>query len=1024
MTAKPFNIARWGIEHPSILIYLMLLILLTGGMSFFQLGQRDLPIFSIKTMVLSANWPGASAEEMERLVTDPLEAKLLEVPWLKDVTSFTKPGEVWMTINIEDFMPGGPKYVPDRWYEVRKKIGDIAGSLPTGVQGPFFNDEFGDIYVIMYGFTADGFSNAELKKYAEKARNALVRNDSVEKAILYGVHPQRIYVDIDDRRLSQYAISPTLIADTLMAHNSITSPGRFEGKERFHQLRINSSFSSLEDIAALPLVLPDNTVIRLDDVAKVYRGYEDPVSFKFKVNGKQAIGLAITMREGAQLLGLSDDVAKTMAAFRQQLPAGIQLERVADQPASVRIAINRFLIKLLIAVFIVLLVSHFSLGFRTGLVVALAIPLVLGMVFVVMNWWEIDITRISLGALIIALGLLVDDAMIVVEMMHVKLEQGWERMKAATFAYTATAKPMLSGTLIAAAGFLPVYAVNASPREILGDLFLVIGIALVASWIVAVLFTPFLAYRFLKPHKIPEGAEADGVDLYQRPLFQTFRKLVEWCMLRRWRVIVVAAMMFAGAVVGTGYTKSELFPGNDRPEVLADIWFGEDATFASMEKDLATIEEFLSGHDSVDNFVTFIGGDTLRVQNDMYIEMPNRNYVKIIAIAKDLQNRELLKAEWRTLLAHNLPQIRTRVYNLKYGVPFGYPVSYRITGENRQTLRGLAVRLSEIVASHPETYGVHSNWREEILTVDIKVDLPRAALAGIDPASLSRNLSAMFNGFPVTQYREDNNQIAVMMRNSMQTRFDLDRLETLNIPTGQGGWLPLGEIATFEYRMEEGVLWRFNGYRSVTIQAMLPDNVQSLVVHGQLKEQLDEFAAGLPPGYSLSPGGIVEASKMIDGQIAKTLPLLLTIIFTLLMFQLNSMSKMVLVLATVPLALIGMVPAMLFFDLPFGVVVRFGVLALIGIIIRNSIILIDQIDQDLGRGLPVWEAVLESTVRRARPIVLTALAAILAMGPLVTDYFWGPMAVSMMFGLAVATLLTLTVFPAMYCAWYRLKPTA
>ena len=1027
------NLALWGIEHSSLLIYLIIVMLIAGTAAFFQLGQRDLPVFAIKTMVVSAKWPGASAEEMSQFVTDPIETKLLEVPWLKDVTSFSKPGETWLIVNTEDFMPDGKTRMKDRFYDVRKKLSDIAHQLPSGVQGPFFNDEFGDIYSMVYSFNSDTYSFAELKNYAEKARNALVRIEPVEKAILYGVQEEKIFVEIDDKRIAALGIDPLRVASLLRSHNEVQNNGQIEGQQAYYRLHLNDRFRSIQDIAHMPIGTREQRVIYLEDIARVYHGYEDPPRFRVRANGKPSISLAITMRNGSQLLDMSDQVSEVMTGFINNLPVGINVALIADQPESVRDSINRFLLKLLIAVLIVLVVCYFSLGLRTGLIVALAIPMVLGTVFVLMYIWGVDLTRVSLGALVIALGLLVDDAMIVVELMHVKLEQGWDRLKAATFAYTSAAMPMLSGTLIAAAGFLPVFIVNASPRDILGDLFVVISSALISSWVIAVLFTPFLSYKLLK-HGAKNKTESASPSLhsnqssqdavYQSPNYQKFRTIVAWCMTHyRW-VIGASLLCFVLTIIGLQKVKMQFFPDNDRSEVLIDIWFPEGAAYRHMEEKITQIEAQIASYEGAKDYVAYVGGDTLRAQNDMYVEQPNANFAKIIIIAEDLAARERLKTHLKHYFATHLPSLRSRVYSLTYGLPFSYPVQYLITGDDPEKLGQISEQMKALLKTHPATREVHDNRREQRMGVNITLDLPRLAALGGDPARLAQSLSSMLDGVPVTHYRDGNDLIAVVIRNHSENRQNLDMLESLQIPIGNGKTAPLSELASIDYRFDSSVLWRHNGYRAITVQALLEGDIQNFEVHTQISTKLNALIDTLPNGYNIEAVGEVEISQMVDRQLAKTLPFVVVVILTLLMLQLNSMKKMALVLMTVPLGLIGVVSILLVMDLPFGLVARLGVLALVGIIIRNTIILIDQIDQDLASGASPWEAVLESTVRRARPIILTALAAILAMIPLMTDYFWGPMAVTMMNGLWVATLLTLLVFPAMYVAWYKIKPPA
>lgn len=1018
------NLARWGIEHSQVLIYLMIIILITGTFAFFKLGQRDLPAFAIKTIVVSVNWPGASAEEMSQFVTDPIETKLLEVPWLKNVSSFSKPGEAWLVVNIDDFMPNASVKMTDRAYEIRKKIGDISHRLPAGVEGPFFNDEFGDIFAMVYSFNSDDYSFAQIKDYVEEARNAVARIESVEKAVLYGVQDEKVFVELDDKRMSALGLDPLQIGVLLNMHNKVQNRGRIEGRQSYYRLQLNDRFDSIDSIKKMPIGLKDGSVIHLQNIASVHRGYDDPPLFRMRVNGKPSIGLGITMRKGYQLLTLSDKVKTTMSEFAEQLPAGINVSLVADQPRSVQAQINRFLLKLVLAIIIVLIICYFSLGFRTGFIVALAIPVVLGVVFVLMYIWGIPLTRVSLGALVISLGLLVDDAMIVVELVHVKLEQGWERLKAATFAYASTAKPMLSGTLIASIGFLPVFIVNAAPNEILGNLFVVISASLITSWLVAVLLTPYLSFKLLKVKPQMQTTNGNSSAMYQTFFYNKFRRLIAWCMLHKKIVLGFTALLFVLTIIGMQNVRMEFFPGNDRPEALVDIWFPEGTTYQQMERQVTDVEHLLDRQTNIENYIAYIGGDSLRVQNDMYLEQPNANYSKIIVIAKNLEAREELKNVLSEYFETDQSNVRARVYNLAYGLPFNYPMQYLITGSEPEKLASIAKQLKHILKEHSATRDVHDNRREKRMMVDIKLDLSHAAASGTNPAQLSKILSAMLDGLPVTQYREGNDQIAVVLRNQPNNRYNLDKIKYLQVPLGNGTTVALSELADINLKFEEGVIWRYNGYRSIIVQSLLEKGVLNFDVVTALKPEVDKLRETLPSGYRIEVFGEVDISQEVDGQLGKTLPFMLVAILTILMLELNSMKKMALVLMTVPLGLIGVVSILLLLNLSFGLVARLGMLALVGIIIRNTIILMDQIDQDLTAGSSPWNAVLESTVRRARPIILTALAAIFAMTPLVTDYFWGPMAITMMNGLWVATLLTLLVFPTMYVAFFRVeKPT-
>ncbi|MEC9339905.1 MAG: efflux RND transporter permease subunit [Pseudomonadota bacterium] len=1010
-----FNIAAWGIHHPSLLNFLMIAILITGVFAYTQLGQRDLPEFAIKVMVVSVRWPGASAAQVELQAVDPLEAKLYELPWLDNITSFSKPGEAFLIINVEEFTPDAANRMDDLWYQVRKKVDDIRPLLPSGIQGPFFNDEFGDIYGILYTISSATADPARLKDAAEQLRAALRTIDNVEKTVVYAQRPEAVYVEIDHQRLQTLGLPVRTISQTLRGYNEIVPAGEVAGPDRLYAVRTGAGLRTLNEIRALPLPADGTGPLRrLGDLAAVTRGYEDPPRFHLRANGQDAVALAITLREGSQMLEVSRAVAEAVEMAAANLPAGIEVNRVADQPAVVAHALDRFIVKLLIAVAIVLAVSYLTLSWRAGLVVATAIPLVLGIVFVTMYYSGHEITRVSLGALVIALGLLVDDAMIVIEMMHVKLEQGWERVKAATYAYEVTAFPMLTGTLIAAAAFLPIYLINASPREILGPLFVVIATALPASWVVAVLFSPYLASRLMRldPGHAP-------TDPYQQPLARRVRALVSWCMYHRRRVLGGTLLLFLLALAGFPHVRTALFPDNDRPEVLADIWFPEGSNLEAMQQRLAPLEQWLLDQPQVEHHLLYLGGDTLRAQNDMYIEQPNHNYAKLIAVVDTLENREAFKLQLDRHFADQIPGVRYRVYSLSYGLPFAYPVLYRVLGPERSELRQWAGALLGIVAKHPATMETHTNEREPRPVARLAIDPLQAARFGLTPAGVAERLSAQLGTEPVTYLRDGNDRVAVYLRDAHAHRQRLDTLAQL--PLGPGG-PRLSQLATVQVTQEPGILWRYDGMPMIRVQAKLPTGALPGEVHRDLQSDIARLRADLPPGYRLELDGELELTSTIDRILAGTLPLVAAIVLGLLMVQTQSFSGMLLVLATAPLALIGIVPVLLLTDLPFGMPSRMGAIALMGIIIRNSIILMDQVTQDLDRGLDRWEAVLESTVRRARPIVLTALAAALAMVPLTIDYFWGPMAVVMIAGLMTATVLTLLVFPALYCAWYRVAP--
>lgn len=1016
---KNFNISEWGLLHQALLLYFIIVLMICGAFSFISLGQRDLPNFTVKTMVVCTFLPGATAKETEQLLTDKIEEKLLETPWLDFLDSFSKPGESYILIVLKDYLPDPPKTVPDIFYQVRKKVSDIRSELPPETIGPFFNDEFGDVFELVYGFTGKDFTYAQLKDYTEMVRAELLRIELVEKVVLVGNQKEKIFVEIDHHKLASLRIDPFVIMDALRTQNMLNPAGNLQTYRFEIPLRVSGRFKTVDDIKNLTITAGGRQFL-LRDIARVERGYQDPPTFMMRINGEPGVGIAISMRDGSNVLKLAKSVRAVMKDILPALPAGLEVQLVADQAAVVKHSLDKFLIKFVVAVAIVLLVSYFSLGMRTGLVVATTVPLVLAIVFLAMKCLQIDIHRISLGALILALGLLVDDAIIIVEMMHVKLSQGMERLKAATFAYTSTSLPMLSGTLVAVAGFLPIYLAPTAAAEMLGSLFVVLGVALITSWVVAVLFTPFITFKLL-PDRTHAGRPKEKVDIYESSFYRHFRRLVVLCVKYRKTVVLMTAALLMISIYGMRFVSLQFFPLSDRNELLVEMWLPEGSNLAGVQEQVVRLEKYLASNDDIVEYVAYLGGDTPRVHLDLYLEQFNINFARILVLTKGGETRERTLKNLRLVLNEDFARVRSRVTYMTFGPPVSYPLSYRVMGSDSDKLHDIADQVTEVIKQHPATFNVHTNWREPITSIRAYVDQAKASALGVSAGKLANNLNMLINGLPISQFREDNELIDIVVRTNPKARTTVGLIEELNLYLAGGESVPLAQVAQMEFMGEEGVIRRYNRYPSISVRAEIPHHIQPTDVVKDLEPLLDPLREKLPMGYHIEIGGIVEVSNTVDRSIQKVMPIMIVVIITLLMLQTQSMSMTTLVLLTAPLGLIGVVGALLLFDIPFGLVARLGVIALAGIIMRNSIILIDQIEQDLVQGLSKWEAIVESTVRRCRPIVLTALAAIFAMVPLATDPFWGPMAVAVMAGLFVATFLTLFSFPAMYATWFRVK---
>jgi multidrug efflux pump len=1006
------NLSAWALKHQQFILFSILILLIGGIYSYTHLGQEEDPGFTVRSMVVQAYWPGATLEQMQEQVTDKLEKKLQSVAEIDFVKSFVEAGQTQLTVTLRDDTP--PDQVPEVWYQVRKKIGDIAYTLPQGVRGPFFNDEFGTTFGNIYALTADGFNYAQMKVFAETARDAFLRVPDVDQVNLVGTQDQRIYVEYSNAKLSTLGVNPDQIVATLKTVNGVDPAGVIQTRDEQIQLNVSGDFDSVQSIRNIG-IYANGHMFRLGDVATVKRGYVDPPQLKMFFDGQPAIGLSISMRSGGDVLRLGKDLNAAAARLESNFPVGVKLNTVSDQPKVVKGAVGEFSDSLYEAVGIVLLVCFLSLGLRTGFIVALCIPFVLAVVFLVMYLLGIDLQRISLGALIIALGLLVDDAIISVEMMVLKLEEGWDHVRAATFAYTATAFPMLTGTLITVAGFLPVAISKSGSAEYTRSLFEVVGIALIVSWFVAVLVTPYLGFKLLPDFKPKAG---ENVEVYQRPFYRWFRKRVSWCLDHRTPVIGVTVILF---VLSLGLFKlipQQFFPSSDRPELIVDLWMPQAASFGDIQKQAAAMQRDLKDDPDVVSVTSYVGGGSPRFYLPLNVQTQN-NLAELVVMTKGYDQREGVMARIQKLLDDGFPAARGRVTRLENGPPVGYPVQFRISGDDEVQLRNLADKVMALVRANPDTRGVNMDWGERIKVLKVDIDQDKARVLGVSSKSVSQALQSSLSGYDITQYLEGTDSIGVYARLQASERTNLNNLKDLKIYTKDGQFVPLSQIARLRLASDDSIRWRRNRIPTITVQADVANGAQGNDVEHALWSQLEPMVQKLPPGYRVEMGGSLESSSKSQKAIKTTMPLVIVIVLFLLMIQLQDMRKMALVLLTAPLGIIGVTAIMLVFRIPFGFVALLGTIALFGMIIRNSVILIVQIDHALGEGATMRDAIIESTVHRFRPILLTAAAAVLAMVPLTRSVFWGPMAWAIMGGLSVATLLTLLFLPTAFAVWFK-----
>lgn len=1006
-----FNLSEWALKHQSFVWYLMFVALLMGVFSYINLGREEDPSFTIKTMIIQTQWPGATVDETLEQVTDRIEKKLEELDSLDYVKSYTRPGESTVFVYLRDTTSG--KDIPQIWYQVRKKIDDIRGDFPQGIQGPGFNDEFGDVFGSVYAFTSDGLSMRQLRDYVEQVRAQIRDVPGLGKIEMIGEQNEVLYLNFSTRKLAALGIDQRQVVQSLQSQNAVTPAGVIEaGPERI-SVRASGQYASEKDLEAVNLKLNDR-FYRLADIADISRGYVDPPTPLFRYNGQTAIGLAIAMKKGGNIQAFGKALHERMDSLTADLPVGVGVHKVSDQAEVVEKAVGGFTSALFEAVIIVLVVSFVALGLRAGLVVACSIPLVLAMVFVFMEYSGITMQRISLGALIIALGLLVDDAMITVEMMVTRLEKGDSKEQAATFAYTSTAFPMLTGTLVTVAGFVPIGLNASSAGEYTFTLFAVIAVAMLVSWIVAVLFAPVIGVHILS-EKVKAHDNGNG------RVARAFNAGLLWSLRNRWWAIGLTVLIFALSVFGMGFVQNQFFPSSDRPEVLVDLDLPQNASINETRKVVDRLEASLKDDPDILRWSTYIGEGAIRFYLPLDQQLQNPYYAQLIIVSKGLEQRAALMDRLNKRLRDDFVGIGSFVQTLEMGPPVGRPLQYRVSGKDIDQVRKHAIELATLLDKNPNVGETIYDWNEpgKVLRIDIAQD--KARQFGLSSEDVAKLMNTIVSGAPVTQVKDDIYLINVVGRAVDSERGTPETLQNLQIVTPNGTSIPLLAFATVRYELEQPLVWRRDRLPTITLKAGVRGGIQPTDLVRQLKPDVDQFAAGLPAGYKVVTGGTVEESGKAQGPIAQVVPLMLFLMATFLMIQLHSVQKMFLVASVAPLGLIGVVLALVPTGTPMGFVAILGILALIGIIIRNSVILVTQIDEYERNGYEPWDAVVEATEHRRRPILLTAAAASLGMIPIAREVFWGPMAYAMIGGIIVATVLTLMFLPALYVAWYRIR---
>ena len=1006
-----FNLSEWALNHRSFVVYCMLITVAAGLMSYFRLGRNEDPAFTFRTMIVQAAWPGATLDETLDQVTDRLEQTLKETPNLDFLRSFTRAGSTTIFVNLKGSTP--PKQVPDIWYHVRKSVGDMRHTLPSGVVGPGFNDEFGDTFGIIYGFTSDGFTHRELRDHVEKIRTRLLNVPDVSKIEVLGAQDEQIIIEFSTEKLAGLGIDRAALIAAIQAQNAVSPTGTLETGDERLMLRVSGAFESERDLLNINIAA-NGRLLRLSDIAEVRRIFVDPPQPIFRINGKPGIGLAIAMREGGDILALGQNIRRTMNEITADLPLGIEPVLVADQSSVVQTAIGEFMDSLWQAIAIIMAVSVISLGLRAGAIVACSIPLTLALVFPILQFVSIDLQRISLGALIIALTLLVDDAMSTIDAMTMRLAAGDEKEKAATFAYQTLAFPMLTGSFVTMAGFVPIGFAKSSAGEYTFSIFAVVGIAVLASWLVAVIFIPLLGVAFLAKPTVQQSSEPGF-------MLRIFRRMLIAAMRMRWLTILLTLACFGVALLALPSVPRQFFPSSDRPELLVDLRLPQNASIYASSDAAAKIEAVLKNDPDVERWSTNIGRGAIRFYLPLSVELANPFFSQFVVIAKDVGARERLREKLERMLQEEFPNAITRIAPLELGPPVGWPLQYRVSGPDINKVREIALQLAQTVAADGRTRRINFDWMEPARQVRVRIDQDQARLLGLSSESIATVLNTVMSGLPITQVRDGIYLVDLVMRAKDSQRVSLSTLRNLMFPLPNGRTVPLGQFATLDFEQELPLVWRRDGVPTLTIQAdVTPGNTPESVV-AALAPTVTKFEAGLPSGYHVAMGGTVEESAQSQASVFAVVPLMLLITVTFLMIQLQSFSRLFLVLSVAPMGLIGVVAALLLVNKPLGFVAILGILALLGMIARNAVILIDQIESERAEGKGIWDAVVEAAMSRFRPIMLTAISTVLGMIPIAPTIFWGPMAYSIMGGLLVATVLTLIFLPALYVACFRVS---
>ena len=1012
--SKP-NLTEWALNNKQLVYFFVLLVFLGGILSYQKLGRMEDPDFVIRQMVVSVAWPGASASQVEKQITDKIEKKLQDTPNLDYLKSYSRPGQAVIYVNLKETVK--EKDIRPTWLEVRNMVNDSKGTLPQGVVGPAFNDRFDDVFGSIYALTSDGYSYEEMREKAEEIRRILLGVSNVKKVELIGVQPEKIYIEMESSKLAQLGIDPAIMMAAVQGQSAMTASGMIETASDNVYLRVSGVFQNMDALGNTPIRVQGRT-FRLGDIATIKRGYVDPMEPKMYYNGQPAIGIALSMDKGANILTLGAELAKAAVMIKKELPLGMEINQVSNQPQVVKDSIDEFVTSLWEAIIIVLAVCFLSLGFQSGIVVALCIPLVIAGIFVCMEIWGIDLHKVSLGALIIALGLLVDDAIIAVEMMTVKLEQGWGRFDAACYAYTATAFPMLTGTLITCAGFIPIGFAQGGTAEFTSSLFQVMAIALIISWLVSVLVTPLLGYKLIKPqHSLEQGH-----DIYDTKFYSLFRQLLTWCLQHKALVLSVTVACFIGSIFLLKFVKQEFFPPSVRPELIVEMTLPEGASLKATEQESRKMADSLAGDSNIESYSYYVGEGAPRFILTMEPKLPANNYAQFVIVAKNLEARDALNLKVHQLFAETFENVRGHVQLIQTGPPSPYPVMLRVSGYDQGKVREIVEQVKDCMVDNPSLTNINLDWNEKSKVMFLTVDQDKAKMLGMNSQALAQDLQTQLSGAPIAEFYEGDKTVSIVFRMDDHSRKNLANIKDLPIHMGNGKFIPLAQIAKISYEGEEGLIWRYKLKPTITVQADVVQGITGNDATQKVYENLKAIRENLPFGYTIDIGGSPEKSKTSIDFLLKTVPVMIMVIVILLMIQLQKVSLVILTLLTAPLGIIGVSLSMLLTQRPMGFVAELGILALSGMIIRNSVILIDQIEQHRKAGETTWDAIINSAVLRFRPIMLTAAAAILGMLPLVPSTFWGPMAVAIGGGLLGATVMTLLVLPTMYAVWFKVKP--